>query len=408
VDDNFIGNKKAVRTMLPRIQQWQERHRWPFEFYTEASLNIAEDSLLMTAMKDAGFWSVFIGIESPSAESLVETKKNQNIKGEVDIVDRVHEVQRHGLDVWGGFIVGFDHDTADIFDEQIAFIERAAIPEAMVGILHAIPGTPLTERLRLEGRLREMDSIDQFGRTNVETIIPEPVLLRGYRKILQTIYEPGQYLDRVRAMMRHRPMMVARHGWIEPAKLLAGARAIAAQGLFGSYKRDYWRFLAEVWRWNRSRMAEAIMRAAAGHHFIEYTRRVVIPEAGQRRGIGARRAVPRAERLVRRRRLSPRAGAAAWSTLALGGAVALIAIGALREAPCAAPADGSAAPMGPRRPRRSRRGRGRPGPRLRTTSRRDAGSWPGIAARATRRVYRRARPELSRSFRSRTPTGPRT
>lgn len=277
VDDNFIGNKKAVRTILPHVREWQERHRWPFEFYTEASLNIAEDSALMTSMQQAGFWSVFIGIESPSAESLIETKKNQNIKGDLDIADRVHEVQRHGLDVWGGFIVGFDHDTTEIFDQQIEFIERAAIPEAMVGILHAIPGTPLTERLRLAGRLREMDSIDQFGRTNVETLIPEPVLLRGYRKILQTIYEPRQYLDRVRAMMRHRPGMIARHGWIEPAKLLAGARAIAAQGFFGSYRRDYWRFLAEVWRWNRSRMAEAIMRAAAGHHFIEYTRRIVIP-----------------------------------------------------------------------------------------------------------------------------------
>jgi hypothetical protein len=81
-------------------------------------------------------------------------------------------------------------------------------------------------------------------------------------------------------MMRHRPGMVARHGWIQPAKLLAGARAIAAQGVFGSYRRDYWRFLAEVWRWNRSRMAEAVMRAAAGHHFIEYTRQVVVPRLG--------------------------------------------------------------------------------------------------------------------------------
>jgi len=280
VDDNFIGNKKAVRTILPHVQEWQERHRWPFEFYTEASLNIAEDSALMKAMERAGFWSVFIGIESPSTESLVETKKNQNVKGDMDIADRVHEVQRHGLDVWGGFIVGFDHDTTEIFDQQIAFIERAAIPEAMVGILHAIPGTPLTERLRQEGRLRPMDSIDQFGRTNVQTILPEPVLLKGYRRILQTIYEPGQYLDRVRAMMRHRPQMTVRHGWIAPRMLLAGAKAMTAQGLLGSYRRDYWRFLAEVWKWNRSRMAEAIMRAAAGHHFIEYTRRVVIPRLG--------------------------------------------------------------------------------------------------------------------------------
>jgi hypothetical protein len=125
-----------------------------------------------------------------------------------------------------------------------------------------------------------MESLDQFGRTNVETILPEPVLMKGYRKILQTIYEPGRYLDRVRAMMQHRPQMVSRHGWFHPSQMIAGAKAMTAQGVFGSYRRDYWHFLAEVWRWNRSRMAEAIMRAAAGHHFIEYTRKVVIPRLG--------------------------------------------------------------------------------------------------------------------------------
>src|SRR5262249_36315501 len=135
-------------------------------------------------------------------------------------------------------------------------------------------------RRRQEGGVGRMDSVAQWGRTSVETITPEPVLLRGYRKILQTIYEPRQYLDRVRAMMRHRPEMVVRHGWFEPGKVLAGAKAIAAQGLFGTYRRDYWRFLAEVWRSHPSRMAEAMMRAAAGHHFIEYTRRVVIPRLG--------------------------------------------------------------------------------------------------------------------------------
>ena len=281
VDDNFIGNKKAVRTILPVVRDWQQRNAWPFEFYTEASLNLAEDSALMQSMTQAGFWSVFIGIESPSAESLIETRKNQNIKGDLDIADRVHEVQRHGLDVWGGFIVGFDHDGPEIFDQQIEFIERAAIPEAMVGLLHAIPGTPLTERLKEAGRLKPLDSTDQFGKTNVETLIPERVLLRGYKKILQTIYEPGQYLDRVRAMMRHRPQLVSRHGWLEPQKLLAGLRAMTAQGLLASYRKEYWKYLSEVLRSQPSRLAEAIMRAAAGHHFIEYTRRVVIPRLGE-------------------------------------------------------------------------------------------------------------------------------
>src|SRR5262249_34315775 len=153
--------------------------------------------------------------------------------------------QRHGLDVWGGFIVGFDHDGPDIFDQQIEFIERAAIPEAMVGVLHAIPGTPLTTRLEKAGRLKPLESTDQFGRTNVATLIPEHVLLKGYERILQTIYEPRRYLDRVRAMMRHRPKLVVRHGWFEPHKLVAGARAIMAQGVLASYRKDYWAFLRE-------------------------------------------------------------------------------------------------------------------------------------------------------------------
>jgi radical SAM superfamily enzyme YgiQ (UPF0313 family) len=282
VDDNFIGNKKAVRALLPAIRSWQERHGWPFDFYTEASLNLAEDAALMTAMTEAGFSSVFIGIESPSEEALLETRKNQNIGG--SLVDRVHEVLRHGLDVWGGFIVGFDSDGPEIFDRQIEFIEKAAIPEAMVGLLHAIPGTPLEKRLRAEGRLRPMASTDQFGRTNFQTRLPEEEVVHGYRRILQSLYEPDRYLNRVRAMMRVRPAFVSRHGWLQPRKLLAGARAMAVQGIAGSYRRSYWRFLREVWRADRQRLAEAVMRAACGHHFIEYTRRDVLPRLDEPAG----------------------------------------------------------------------------------------------------------------------------
>ncbi len=277
VDDNFIGNKKAVREVLPAVQRWQERHGWPFEFYTEASLNLAEDTALMKAMTAAGFWSVFIGIESPSTVSLEETGKSQNLTRGLDIAARVREVQKHGLDVWGGFIVGFDSDGPGIFDSQIEFIERAAIPEAMVGLLHALPGTPLELRLRRDGRLRPLEILDQFGGTNIDTLIPHPVLLRGYQRILQTIYEPGSYLNRVKEMMHRRPGLVSRQGWLQPRKLLAGARAMLAQGILANYRMEYWRFLRDIWRWNPSRLAEAIMRAAAGHHFIEYTRLVVVP-----------------------------------------------------------------------------------------------------------------------------------
>jgi radical SAM superfamily enzyme YgiQ (UPF0313 family) len=275
VDDNFIGNRRAVGALLPRLREWQERHGWPFAFYTEASLNLAEHPALMSAMVEAGFWSVFIGLESPAAASLRETRKTQNLKG--DMARRVHAVLEHGLDVWGGFIIGFDSDGPDIFDQQIALVERAAIPDAMVGLLQAIPGTPLHARLAAAGRLRTVESTDQFGRTNFDTVLPEPVLLRGYRRTLATLYEPERYLGRVRALMGHRPPLARRGGWLGPRELVAGARAIAAQGLLGSYRRAYWRFLREIWRSDRSRTAEAILRAAAGHHFIEYTRRDALP-----------------------------------------------------------------------------------------------------------------------------------
>lgn len=277
VDDNFIGNKKAVRALMPDLRTWQESNGWPFDFYTEASLNLAEDSALMHAMTDAGFWSVFIGIESPSAASLEETHKDQNLTHGLDIAERVAAVQRHGLDVWGGFIVGFDSDTPEIFDEQIAFIERAAIPEAMVGLLHALPGTPLAERLKNDGRIKPHDFLDQFGATNIRTLIPESQLLSGYGRILKTIYDPATYLNRVRAMMNRRPKLIVRSGWVQPRNVMAAVRAVVAQGIIAKYRSEYWRFLGGVWRWNRSRLAEAIMRAAAGHHFIEYTRLNVIP-----------------------------------------------------------------------------------------------------------------------------------
>ena len=275
VDDNFIGNKKAVRALLPCLRAWQERRGWPFDFYTEASLNLADDGPLMSAMRDAGFWSVFLGIESPEAAALEETRKGQNLRG--DMIARVHRVLAHGLDVWGGFIVGFDSDGPEIFERQREFIERAGIADAMVGLLHAIPGTPLAARLGAAGRLRETESVDQFGRPNFTPTLPEPVLVGGYRALLETLYEPGRYFERVSALMRRRPPLAVRRGTLGPRTIARAVRAVATQGVLAAYRREYWRFLGRVWRWDRRRIAEALLRAAAGHHFIEYTRRDAVP-----------------------------------------------------------------------------------------------------------------------------------
>jgi radical SAM superfamily enzyme YgiQ (UPF0313 family) len=275
VEDNFIGKKAAVRDLLPHLERWQRENHWPFEFYTEASLNLAEDPKLMASMTAAGFRMVFVGLESPSPESIKETKKNQNLPG--DMLSRVHTIQEQGLEVLGGFIVGFDSDGADIFDRQVDFIQKAAIPTAMVGVLQALPGAPLEKRMREEGRLRDMPRPkDQFGRSNFDTVLPAPVLLAGYRRTLEALYEPTAYFARVKELLRRRGRLpqIRRSGW----KILVPAiRAVLAQGFLAPYRRAYWTFLADVWRWDRTRIFDAMRHAAPGHHFFLFTRRVVTP-----------------------------------------------------------------------------------------------------------------------------------
>jgi radical SAM superfamily enzyme YgiQ (UPF0313 family) len=151
VDDNFIGNKRNVKHLLPHLADWSERHGRPFSFVTEASVNLAEDDELLGGMRKAGFRRVFLGIETPVENSLIEAKKNQNTRG--DLLDSVKKIQGYGMEVMAGFIVGFDNDPDDIFERQIRFIRESAIPLAMVGLLTALPDTQLWRRLKKEGRL---------------------------------------------------------------------------------------------------------------------------------------------------------------------------------------------------------------------------------------------------------------
>jgi radical SAM superfamily enzyme YgiQ (UPF0313 family) len=151
VDDNFIGNKKNVKQLLPALAEWNNQHRRPFTFFTEASMNLADDLELLALMKAAGFIRVFLGIETPVEASLKEAHKLQNTQR--SLLDSVRCIQQHGIEVMGGFIVGFDSDPDDVFDRQVEFIEESAIPIAMVGLLQALPGTQLYRRLESEGRL---------------------------------------------------------------------------------------------------------------------------------------------------------------------------------------------------------------------------------------------------------------
>jgi radical SAM superfamily enzyme YgiQ (UPF0313 family) len=274
VDDNFIGNKKAVKAVLPEIAAWRERVGGRMSFYTEASINLADDDELVRLMTEAGFRSVFIGIESPSEESLRETRKVQNL--ERDLLERVHSLLERGLGVSAGFILGFDHDGADAFDRMIDFVQRSAIPHAMVGVLMALPHTPLYHRLEREGRLRAEVPLDNFGLTNVVTAIPDAEMISGYRRVMQGLYEPEAYLQRCRENVRRfrpAPGPPLRGGHA----LSAAARVLWAQGVRSPYRAAYWRYLGWALRQHRTDLLRAFQLAAVGHHYITYTRETVLP-----------------------------------------------------------------------------------------------------------------------------------
>jgi radical SAM superfamily enzyme YgiQ (UPF0313 family) len=196
VDDNFIGNKPDAKQLLRALAEWQRERRYPIEFMTEVTLNIAQDDELLALMREANFTTIFIGIESPRAASLEETHKTQNLRE--SLLDSVHRIQRAGLQVMAGMIVGFDHDDPSIFDEQFRFIQEARIPISMTGMLNAVPKTPLYQRLKEAGRLIAESVGDQFVFTN---IVPEGMsrlqLYEGYKDLLKRLYSYRNYRRRV-------------------------------------------------------------------------------------------------------------------------------------------------------------------------------------------------------------------
>jgi radical SAM superfamily enzyme YgiQ (UPF0313 family) len=280
VDDNFIGNKKSVKEMLPELIRWQEANSFPFWLYTEASLNLSDDDELLDLMCRAGFHSVFVGIESPSMESLRETQKYQNTNG--DLLTKVHKIQEFGIDVMAGFILGFDSDKEDIFDRQIEFITKARIPMAMVGALNAMPATQLFQRLKAEGRLKEDFTGDNLAIPNFVTSLPTQTLVHGYSLVLGHLYSPENFFARlkslIQAMKGSRNKTLGRLRF--DGKLYWGQRLLPA--LFKLCTSDplggeYWRFMTWVWLNHPDKWMFALTRAIAGYHFIKYTAEVMVP-----------------------------------------------------------------------------------------------------------------------------------
>jgi radical SAM superfamily enzyme YgiQ (UPF0313 family) len=196
VDDNLIGNKKAIKPVLREIIRWQQERAYPLTLLTEASLDLAEDDELMELMGLANFQNVFIGIETPNEDSLRETKKYQNVRPKAGtLVERVHRVQQHGIDVWAGMIVGFDHDDPSIFEVMPKFLAEARISSALIGMLYAIQTTPLYDRLRAAGRLNDDYAREKYGTNVIPLGMSREELRDGFIRVMQACYSADHYFQ---------------------------------------------------------------------------------------------------------------------------------------------------------------------------------------------------------------------
>jgi radical SAM superfamily enzyme YgiQ (UPF0313 family) len=270
VDDNFIGNKRKVKELLPVMTEWNERHGRPFSFYTEASINLADDAELLQMMKDANFDRVFVGIETPAEDSLKEAHKTQNTHR--SLLENVRSIQHYGMEVMAGFIVGFDNDPEDIFQRQVDFIRDSAIPLAMVGLLQALPGTQLYRRLLKEGRLLACGDGNNLDlRLNYIPRMDPQRLIEGYRSILREIYRPDVYYARVRRFLtQYQPHTC--HRPLTRDDIRALFQSILKQGILSRYAFSYWRlFLCASTRY-RASFGSAIRLAIMGYHFDKLTR----------------------------------------------------------------------------------------------------------------------------------------
>jgi len=278
VDDNFIGNRKHSLQLCRDLAEWGEARGKPFSFFTQASVDLADRPELMDAMVAANFMYVFLGIETPSSEALKDSKKFQNLKR--DTLEQVRIIQRNGLWVLAGFIVGFDADDETIFERQREFIEQSAIAWAMAGMLQAPRTTPLFDRMKAEGRLIEdSEAISNFSAPNFRTTMPLPTLLQGLSRLLADLYDPKTYFQRaLRSLEAWQPRPNQRPietGLLHDLRILASS--IWTQGVKSSYRREYWSFLGTLvrrYRGSPGRLWMGFTLLLAAQHFVIYSRHV--------------------------------------------------------------------------------------------------------------------------------------
>jgi radical SAM superfamily enzyme YgiQ (UPF0313 family) len=276
VDDNFIGNKRKLKEeTLPAIIEWSRGKKYSFTFFTEASINLADDEELMKLMAEARFNRVFIGIETPNEESLVECNKLQNRNR--DLAASVKKIQNHGFEVQGGFILGFDSDPASIFRSQINFIQKSGIVTAMVGLLNAPRGTRLYQRLKKENRLLKditgdnTDfSINFIPKMNYET------LMHGYRNVLEAIYSPRPYYERIATFLKeYRPPKVPSISQLQFYHVMAFIKSLWFLGVVDRGRRYFWKLFFSTLLKHPQHFPLSINLSVSGFHFRKVAEKLV-------------------------------------------------------------------------------------------------------------------------------------
>jgi radical SAM superfamily enzyme YgiQ (UPF0313 family) len=267
VDDNFIGNKRKLKEeMLPLLIEWSKERKYPFSFITEVSINLADDDLLMDLMIEAGFNSIFVGIETPSTESLQECGKSQNLKR--NLVSSIKKLQERGFIVSAGFIVGFDSDTASVFEDQINFIQKSGIVSAMVGLLNAPSGTKLYKKMQSENRLLEIWSGNNMdGAMNFVPKMNYAELIGGYSKIIRTIYAQKEYYIRVKSFLNNYKQPFWNKNKIKLKEVRAFMMLIWLLGTLEKGKKYFWKLFAFSLFKHPNKFPLAMTMAVYGYHF---------------------------------------------------------------------------------------------------------------------------------------------
>jgi radical SAM superfamily enzyme YgiQ (UPF0313 family) len=294
VDDNLIGNRHAIVSVLKEVVAWQKRNGYPMAFFTEASLDLADHPDLLQLLTDANIQAVFIGIESPNPESLRETLKFQNLRQGGSIVEKVHRIQQAGMEVWTGMIVGFDHDDEQIFEAQYDFLRDARVVHALMGMLYAIPKTPLYDRLLAENRL-DQDDIPEHGTNVIPLGMSREALSEGYVLLMRRLNDPVAFFDRADSLYHNRGFRFnraqrdywRRHplNWLKWQSITLVKCAVLYHRLMrqvtdNALRQEYRRRLSSIWKSRHEPAALFIylIKCAAHYHYTKLLKDLTVDD----------------------------------------------------------------------------------------------------------------------------------